>query len=206
MNKKEIPDIIIGRLPRYLRVLTNLNTKTTNSKELGEKLGYSAAQIRKDLSQFGEFGKQGTGYNNEFLIKQLKDILNLNQSWDILLVGVGNVGRGILNYPGFSEHGFHVTAAVDSDPKIIGEVYEKCTVQDVNDMENIIKSKNIKIAMLAVPADHAQAIAERLVSYGIEAILSYAPIILTLPPNVRVEYSDPIISLEHITYYLGEKE
>lgn len=205
MNNIEIPDIIVGRLPRYLRALSNLSsqTATTNSKELGEILGYSAAQIRKDLSQFGEFGKQGTGYNIAFLIDQLKTILNINQSWEILLVGVGNIGRAILNYSGFSDNGFHIVAAVDADPKVIGEKFTKCTVQSVEEMKSIIQEKGLKIAMLTVPADQAQEVAEKLVSCGIQAILTYAPAILNLPPEIRVEYSDPLISLQHITYYLS---
>ena len=102
-SKQEIPDIIVARLPRYLRALSVLRRKsqTTNSKELGDFLGYSAAQIRKDLSQFGEFGKQGTGYNIDFLTEQINNILNLDKEWKMVLVGCGNIGHAILNYPGF---------------------------------------------------------------------------------------------------------
>ena len=125
MNTKfqTIPDIIVARLPRYLRALSILRQKgeTTNSKELGTFLGYSAAQIRKDLSQFGEFGKQGTGYNIDFLTEQINNILNLAREWKMILVGCGNIGHAILNYSGFSANGFHVVAAVDSDENLIGK-------------------------------------------------------------------------------------
>ncbi len=204
MIKKQIPDIIVGRLPRYLRALKILREKqtTTNSKELGDMLGFSAAQIRKDLSQFGEFGKQGTGYNIDFLIERLNHILNTDQNWDILLVGVGKLGHAILNYSGFSAHGFHIKAAVDINPEVIGMDFENCTVEDIRNMKQIIDKNQIKIAMIAVPAANAQQIAEELVADGIKAILTYAPAILTLPPEIRVEYTDPLVSLQHITYYL----
>ena len=204
-KKKEIPDIIVARLPKYLRVLSMLREKgeTTNSKELGEYLGYSAAQIRKDFSQFGEFGKQGTGYNIDFLTRQIRSILNIDKEWKMLLVGCGNIGHAILRYPGFSAIGFHVVAAVDSSPELIGEqITEAITVQDIRDVEEIIRENDIHIAMLTVPASEAQAVAEKLVACGIKGILTYAPAILNLPEEIRVEYEDPIVSLQHITYYI----
>lgn len=203
--KQEIPDIIVARLPRYLRALSVLRETrlTTNSKELGSFLGYSAAQIRKDLSQFGEFGKQGTGYNIDFLTEQINSILNIDKEWKMVLVGCGNIGHAILNYSGFSSNGFHVVAAVDSSPDIIGkQINEKIKVQDIQYIEKIIHEENIQIAMLTVPGSVAQETAERIVRFGIKGILSYAPVILTLPPEVRIEYIDPMISLQHITYYL----
>ena len=205
-SKQEIPDIIVARLPRYLRALSVLRRKsqTTNSKELGDFLGYSAAQIRKDLSQFGEFGKQGTGYNIDFLTEQINNILNLDKEWKMVLVGRGNIGHAILNYPGFSHNGFHVIAAVDSSKEMIGKkINDLITIRDISDIEEIIKENNISIAMLTVPASVAQETAEKLVQFGIRAIISYAPVILTLPHNIRVEYIDPVISLQHITYYLS---
>ena len=204
-EKQEIPDIIVARLPRYLRALSVLREKgeTTNSKELGEFLGYSAAQIRKDLSQFGEFGKQGTGYNIDFLTQQIKSILNIDREWKMLLVGCGNIGRAILNYSGFSDNGFHIVAAVDSNPDVVGEkINDKITVRDISCIEDIIREQELHIAMITVPANNAQETAERLVNNGITGIISYAPVILNLPPEIRVEYIDPMVSLQHITYYL----
>ena len=204
-ERQEIPDIIVARLPRYLRALSVLREKgeTTNSKELGDFLGYSAAQIRKDLSQFGEFGKQGTGYNIDYLTQQIKSILNIDREWKMLLVGCGNIGHAILNYSGFSNNGFHIVAAVDSNPELIGkEINNKITIQDISCMEDIINQYDINIAMLTVPALNAQETADRLVQAGIKGIISYAPVILNLPPEIRVEYIDPMVSLQHITYYL----
>lgn len=204
-RQQEIPDIIVARLPRYLRALSVLREKseTTNSKELGEFLGYSAAQIRKDLSQFGEFGKQGTGYVIDYLTEQIRSILNIDRGWKMILVGCGHIGQAILDYSGFSANGFYVAAAVDSDPKLIGkQINEEICIQDINDIETLIREKNIEIAMLTVPAAVAQEIAEKLVEFGIKGILTYAPVILNLPENIRVEYIDPMISLQHITYYL----
>lgn len=203
--KQDIPDIIVARLPRYLRALSVLREKklTTNSRELGEFLGYSAAQIRKDLSQFGEFGKQGTGYNIDFLTKQINEILNLDREWKMVLVGCGNIGHAILNYSGFSSNGFHVVAAFDSSQKLIGKkINDTIIIQDINNLEQIIHENKIQIAMLTVPGSVAQETAEKLVNCGIKGILSYAPVILSLPSEIRVEYIDPVISLQHITYYL----
>ena len=202
---QDIPDIVISRLPRYLRALNVLHEKsdTTNSKELGSFLGYSAAQIRKDLSQFGEFGKQGTGYNIEFLTNKIKAILNIDHDWKIILVGCGNIGHAILNYSGFSSNGFHIAAVVDNSPELIGKKFnEDLTIQSIENVQEIINRNNIKIAMLTVPGNTAQKTAEQLVKCGIKGILSYAPVFLNLPPDIKVEYIDPIISLEHITYYL----
>ena len=123
MPGKQIPDIIIGRLPLYLRALYHMyleNRQVTSSQELGERLGISAAQIRKDLSQFGEFGKQGTGYNIEFLVKELRNILHVDTTWDIVVVGIGDVGRAVAHYQGFADRGFVVKMLFDSDPHKIG--------------------------------------------------------------------------------------
>ena len=204
-KEHEIPDIIVARLPRYLRALSVLKEKkdTTNSKELGQMLGYSAAQIRKDLSQFGEFGKQGTGYNIDFLTQQIQSILNIDRNWKMLLVGCGNIGHAILNYSGFSRNGYYVAAAVDSDPALIGTTSKQgIMIRDIRDAESIIRDEQIQIAMLTVPGQAAQDVAEKLVSYGIKGILTYAPAILNLPDEVRIEYLDPVLSLQHITYYL----
>ncbi len=206
MNRKlTIPDIVVGRLPRYLQALQRLQKRavqTTSSKELGEILGISAAQIRKDLSQFGEFGKQGTGYSVPFLIDRLEDILKLKHEWDIALVGVGDLGHAIIRYQGFSNRGFCVSMAFDNDPEKIGTSISGLIVEDIQNMPARIQEAQVKIAMLTVPASVAQQAAEDLVKAGVTAILNYAPLVLSLPKHVQVEYIDPIISLQHMTYYL----
>lgn len=202
---KQIPDIVVGRLPRYLQALEHMlkdGIKTTSSQELGDSIGISAAQIRKDLSQFGEFGKQGTGYSIRFLIDQIQSILHLNQPWKLALVGVGDLGNALARYQGFTTRGFHIVLAFDNDPEKIGRKVGDIEIMDVSRMAEEIQKYEVKIAMLTVPASAAQSVAEELVKAGVRAILNYAPISLTLPDYVHVEYIDPIIKLQHMTYYL----
>lgn len=205
MNAKNVPDIIIGRLPIYLRALQRMEAagrKITSSQELGEALGISAAQIRKDLSQFGEFGKQGTGYHIEHLIKQLIKILNIEHEWDLAVVGAGDIGSAVARYRGFVNRGFRVAMVFDADPQKVGKKVGDFTVLDSRTMVEKIKQSGIKIAMIAVPADHAQEVADELVQAGVKAILNYAPVNLNVPPDVHVQYIDPSIHLQRMTYYL----
>ncbi len=205
MTPDQIPDIIVGRLPRYLQVLTWMlsdGIQTTSSQDLGERLGISAAQIRKDLSQFGEFGKQGTGYSIPFLVNQIQMILHVKQVWDIALVGAGDLGHAIARYQGFSNRGFRIAMVFDNDPEKIGKTISDFPIQDISTMIPVINSAKIKIAMLTVTAQSAQPVAEKLVQAGIKAILTYAPVPLKLPGGIYVEYIDPIIQLQHMTYYL----
>lgn len=205
MKKKEIPDIVVGRLPQYLRSLQRLareNRQVTSSQELGERLGISAAQIRKDLSQFGEFGKQGTGYQISFLIEQLSKILHVDHEWDIVVVGAGELGSAIARYKGFINRGFRVAMVFDNDPAKVGTQVGDFVVQDTADLVEKVSQAGIKIAMIATPATAAQQVADQLIKAGVKAILSYAPISLTVPPGVRVQYIDPSLHLQRMTYYL----
>lgn len=205
MTVKEVPDIVVGRLPRYLQALQHLQhngNKTTSSQELGETVGISAAQIRKDLSLFGEFGKQGTGYSIPFLIEQLQTILKVDRVWDIVLIGAGDLGHAIARYGGFANRGFRIVMVFDNDPKKIGTKVGDMTVQDASNIEQVVKKSGIEIAMITAPAAAAQSIAESLVKAGIQAILNYAPITLNLPSNIHIETIDPIFQLQHMTYYL----
>ncbi len=199
-----IPDIVIGRLPIYLRALNQLvqQGKTiTSSHELGQRLGISSAQIRKDLSHFGEFGKQGTGYQISHLQAQLKQILQVDREWQMVVVGAGDLGRAIAHYRGFVSRGFRVAAAFDSDPSRLGKSGD-VEVLHTSQMSAFISQHRIKIAMLAVPAEHAQAVCDQLVAAGIRAILNYAPITLNVPNEVHVQYIDPVMHLQRMTYYL----
>ena len=206
MDSNSIPDIVVGRLPRYLQALKRMSEEgkaSTSSQELGERLGISAAQIRKDLSQFGEFGKQGTGYSIPFLVDQLEAILKIRQVWDIVLVGAGDLGHAIAHYQGFSNRGFRIAMVFDNDPAKIGTKIGGHVVQDLKNLEELVHKAGLKVAMLTVPASAAQAVSETLVKAGIRAILSYAPTPLNLPSNIHIEYIDPLIQLQHMTYYLG---
>ena len=205
MIEKTVPDIVVSRLPKYLQTLEHLskqNVRYASSQSLGEMLGISAAQIRKDLSQFGEFGKQGTGYPVEALITQLRKILNINQNWDLVLVGIGDLGTALARYQGFENHGFNIVLAFDNDPAKVNKTIGNIKVQSTEHMIDEIKLRSVKIAMLTVPAAQAQAVAEKLILAGIQAIISYAPISLSLPATVHVDYVDPILKLQHMTYYL----
>ncbi len=204
-NGKVIPDIIVGRLPIYLLALKHMQQEgrqVTSSQELGERLGISSAQIRKDLSQFGEFGKQGTGYNIAFLIDQLRKILKLDKVWDLVVVGAGDIGHAIAGYGGFQDRGFRVVMIFDNDPKKIGKQVHSFIVQDSASMIDQIKNLGVEVAMVAVPATEAQKVADDLVKAGVRAIVNYAPITLNLPPEVHVEYIDPLVHLQRMTYYL----
>jgi redox-sensing transcriptional repressor len=205
MNTNRIPDIIIGRLPIYLRALQQLSEKgilTTSSQELGEIIGISAAQIRKDISQFGEFGKQGTGYSVPFLIERLRDILRVNRVWEVVIVGMGDIGHALARYNGFSNRGFHINMIFDNDPQKIGQRVGDYEILDTAKLAEKIKQNKIKVAMLTVPASAAQEMAEQLVKAGIRAILNYAPTSLSVPSHVHVQYIDPATHLQRMTYYL----
>ncbi|HLA02849.1 MAG TPA: redox-sensing transcriptional repressor Rex [Aestuariivirga sp.] len=202
---KQIPDIVIGRLPVYLRALQQMaqeGRQVTSSQELGERLGISAAQIRKDLSQFGEFGKQGTGYNIEYLADQVREILNVNKVWDVAIVGAGDIGRALAGYNGFNERGFRIKMIFDNAPSRIGQQHGDFTIKDSATMKEEIRAAGIKMAMIAVPAAYAQAVADQLVEAGVKAILNYAPVNLNVPLGVRVQNIDPSIHLQRMTYYL----
>ncbi len=205
MNAYKIPDIIIGRLPVYLRALQRMadqGIQTTSSQELGERVGISAAQIRKDISQFGEFGKQGTGYHIPFLLDKLRAILKVDRVWDVALVGAGDIGHALARYQGFVNRGFRIAMVFDNDPAKIGQKAGEFTVEDSAGMVERIRAADVKIAMLTVPAAAAQETADLVTQAGVKAILNYAPINLNVPPDVRVQYIDPSTHLQRMTYYL----
>jgi redox-sensing transcriptional repressor len=205
MNAEKIPDIIIGRLPLYLRTLQRMadnGIQTTSSQDLGEHVGISAAQIRKDISQFGEFGKQGTGYNIQFLLDKLREILKVDRTWDVALIGAGDIGHALAHYNGLSNRGFQIMMVFDNAPAKIGNTIGKFKIEDVHNMVERIQSAGIKVAVLTVPASAAQEVADKLVQAGVKAILNYAPISINVPPGVKVQHTDPATHLQRMTYYL----
>ena len=205
MDQKPIPDIVVGRLPIYLRALQRMAQEgrhVTSSQEMSEHLGISAAQIRKDLSQFGEFGKQGTGYNIEYLVHQLRQILKVNRVWEIAVVGAGDIGSAVARYQGFADRGFRVTMIFDNDPEKIGTSVGPFVVQDFAQLAEVIQKTAIQVAMIAVPAVHAQEVADELVKSGVKAILNYAPIHINVPEGVHIQHTDPVTHLQRMTYYL----
>lgn len=205
MEKSSIPEVVVARLPVYIQKLNQLvreGREIVSSQEMAEHLGVSSAQIRKDLSFFGGFGKQGTGYNVINLLESLRGILSLNQIWEVVLVGVGHLGQALLSYQGFSRNGFEIVMAFDNDPKIIGKTFAGIKVTDVNEMQNHICPRSVPIAILTVPAGNAQEMADQLIRCGVKAILNYAPVTLKVPEGIRLANIDPVLSLQTITYYL----
>lgn len=205
MTDRVIPDIVVGRLPIYLRALRHMaqeGQRVTSSQELGERLGISAAQIRKDLSQFGEFGKQGTGYNIEFLADRLQVILKVDRVWDVAIVGAGDIGSALAGYQGLHNRGFRIMMIFDNDPAKIGAEIGGFIIEDSATLVEEVRLANLKVAMLAVPASAAQEVADKLAEAGVKAILNYAPINLTVPDDVHVQYIDPVSHLQRMTYYL----
>ncbi len=199
------PDIVVSRLPIYLRALTRLaaaGEEITSSKDLGNRLGISSAQIRKDLSHFGEFGKQGTGYKIKDLIEQLRRILKVEHEWDVALVGAGAIGHALAHYNGFADCGFRICTIFDNDPAKVGTSINGFEVYDVSQLIEKINRHQIALAMVAVPAEAAQAVTDELVKAGVRGILNYAPIHLAVPVNVHVQNVDPVVHLQRITFYL----
>jgi redox-sensing transcriptional repressor len=203
----DIPEVVVERLPIYARALQDLlshGREVVSSQELGEQLGITPAQIRKDLSYFGRFGKQGRGYNIRRLVEELRQILGLERDWSVVLVGVGHLGKAILHYGGFAPQGFHIIAAFDSDPMTVGQEIAGLRVQDVGRLRETLAARPAEIGIVAVPATEAQEIIDRLVASGVQAILNYAPIAARVPPQVHVRHIDPVLSLQSMTFYVKD--
>lgn len=203
------PDVVIGRLPLYarsLRYLLQEGITSVSSQELGDRINVTAAQIRKDLSYFGEFGKQGIGYDVERLLAQIEAILGLNQEWSVALVGIGHLGEAIARYEGFRSQGLQITALFDSDTPKVGATISGLTVMGVNQIESVCRAQNIRLAIIAVPASRAQEVADMLIAAGVRAILNYAPVIIQVPNGVWVRNIDPVGLIHSMTYYLAHEE
>ena len=203
----EIPDVVIDRLPVYARALSLLEAEgrdVVNSQELGERLGVTPAQIRKDLSYFGRFGKQGRGYNVARLLEELHEILGLTREWPMVLVGVGQLGRAIVAYGGFVPQGFRIVDAFDVDAGIVGTNVDGLVVKDLDSLPEVLRKRKVEIAIVAVPAASAQDVIDTLVSAGVKAILNYAPIAPHTPPNVQIKDIDPVLSLQSMTFYVKQ--
>ena len=205
MNTVEIPEVVISRLPVYVRALATLaeaGRDVVSSQELGQELGVTPAQIRKDLSYFGRFGKQGRGYNVRELLERLRAILGLDRSWRMVLIGAGRLGQAILSYGGFAPEGFRVARAYDSDPAIIGRWEQGILIENVANLAADLQRDPADVAIVAVPAETAQGVIDVLVAGGVRAILNYAPTAVRTPVGVHVRQIDPVLALQGMTYYL----
>ncbi|RRR74118.1 MAG: redox-sensing transcriptional repressor Rex [Candidatus Viridilinea halotolerans] len=203
------PDVVIRRLPLYarsLRYLLDEGVHSVSSQELGERINVTAAQIRKDLSYFGEFGKQGIGYDVEKLLKHIEHILGLTHHWPVVVVGVGYLGQAIARYDGFQTQGLRIVGLFDSDPTKIGQLVGTLPIMDYSRLHGVISEHQARLAVIAVPATHAQTVADMLIEAGIRAILNYAPIVLQTPDDVWVRYIDPVAVMHSLTYYLTREQ
>ena len=201
----EIPDVVIDRLPVYARALTALERAgrdVVSSQELGATLGVTPAQIRKDLSYFGRFGKQGRGYSVKRLLEELRQILGIDREWTMVLVGVGQLGRAILQYGGFAPQGFRILAAFDTDDHVVGETIEGLVVQPAADLRKALDAMHIDIGIVATPAATAQGVIDALIACDVKAILNYAPIAAQVPPGIHIKDIDPVLALQSMTFYL----
>ncbi|MBI2477498.1 MAG: redox-sensing transcriptional repressor Rex [Planctomycetia bacterium] len=198
-----VPRAVVSRLSLYLRELQQLvndGNATTNSSQLGKLLGFTDAQIRKDLAYFGQFGYPGIGYRCEELIVAIKRILGTDRFWPVAIVGLGNLGRALLRYRGFDEQGFRIAAAFDVDVEKIGNTVEGVEVFHLDDLSEVVAAKGIRLAIVAVPATAAQAVADSLVAAGVEGVLNFAPVTLALPDHVSRVGVDLAIELEQLSF------
>lgn len=197
----------IRRLSIYSRCLAQLEedgVKTVSSQELAERFHLNSAQVRKDLAYFGEFGIRGIGYYVANLRAELSKILGLDREWRLALVGFGNLGSALFRYRGFARGGFRVAAIVDDDPAKAGRVVDGLQILPVSELARAVRQSGIQVGVIAVPADAAQLVADRLVAAGVRAILNFAPTRLTVPRDVRLQNVDLSIELENLSFHLAQ--
>jgi redox-sensing transcriptional repressor len=202
-----VPEVVIQRLPLYVRALAQFagsGNDVISSEQLGRQLQMTPAQIRKDLSYFGRFGKQGRGYEVALLEQRLRTILGLDRKWNTTVIGMGRLGRAVVSYPGFAPEGFNIIAAFDADDEIVGQTISGLNVQSITDLAKTVKAQDIRIGIVTVPIDHAQEVIDALVEAGIRSILNYAPLSPQVPEGVTVRGIDPVMSLQSMTYYINE--
>ncbi len=198
-----VPKAVVSRLSLYLRELQHLvqyGHETTSSTQLGTVLGFTDAQVRKDLAYFGQFGYPGIGYRCEELIAAIKQILGTDRSWPVALVGLGNLGRALLRYRGFGQQGFRVVAAFDVDDAIVGQHIEQIPVYHLDQLTEVIDELEIRLAIIAVPSPEAQGVATLLAAAGIVGILNFAPVTIALPSSVKHVEVDLAIELEQLSF------
>jgi len=198
-----VPKVVVSRISLYLRELQRLQAagqQTISSGQLGTLLGFSDAQVRKDLGFFGQFGYPGVGYRCDELIRAMRDILGTNQPWPVVMLGVGNLGQALLGYRGFGRQNFSIEAAFDADPAKVGQTIQGIRICHVDELADVVRTKGIRLGMIVVPADRAQEAADRLVAAGIEGIVNFAPVTLALPPNVQIVAVDLAIELEQLSF------
>jgi redox-sensing transcriptional repressor len=207
MRKVSYPTI--GRLSLYLRLLMELSgqgVETVSSEDLAARSGTTAAQVRKDLSLFGSFGKRGLGYSVAELERRLREILGLERRWSVALVGAGRIGAALFGYENFRRQGFLIEAVFDANPDKVGQRWNGLVVEPDSAMEKIVTDRGIEIAVIAVPAESAQRVADRLVAAGVRGVLNFAPTRLDLPGDVEVKSVDMALEMEGLSYALTRSD
>ena len=200
---ESIPNPAVRRLSLYLRQLegyARTGRRTISSKQLCESLHLTDAQIRKDLAYFGQFGHPGIGYKVEELILEVRKILGTDKTWGVILVGAGNIGRAMAGYRGFDRKGFKIVAVFDNDPAKLGRKLGGFTIQPLTEMAEAVQKHSVRLAIIAVPADCAQDIADQLISAGVRGLLNFAPVSLTVPQNVALNTVDMAVQLEQLAF------
>ena len=208
-KNKNISMAVIKRLPKYYRYLEELmkhDVDRISSKELGEKIGFTASQIRQDLNCFGDFGQQGYGYNVKELYNQIVSILGLGRGYEAALVGAGNIGQAVSNYSRFENMGFKITAIFDANPKLIGMKIRDVEIVDIDEMTSVLDAHKIDIGIICVPRKNAQNVADGLIKGGVRAIWNFAPVDLVVPEHVKVENVHLSESLLTLIYLLNESD
>jgi len=205
---RDVPSVVVSRLSLYLRELHHAvrdGRATISSSQLGKLLGTTDAQVRKDLAYFGHFGHPGIGYRCEELITEIRRILGTDRQWTVTLVGVGNMGRALLRYKRFSAGGFQIVAAFDLDPRVVGGQIEGVPVYDFSRLTPIVRQHHIQLGMIAVPATQAQQVADQLVTAGIEGIVNFAPVTLSLPKSIALVGVDLTTELEQLAFSVANR-
>ncbi len=204
-NHNKISPLTIERLTVYLRFFKRIKAigiQSIFSHQLADHLSISAHVIRKDLSQFGQFGNISSGYNVDEMIRRLSEILGVDKSQEIIIIGAGNLGRALLGYKGFESYGFTIKAVFDTDDTKVNRVLSGIRCYHINEIENFIKENEIKLAVVAVPANAAQTVADLIIKAGIKGILNFSPILLKLPETVKLIDVDFVSKLETLSYYI----
>ncbi|MPQ43934.1 redox-sensing transcriptional repressor Rex [Clostridium tarantellae] len=208
-RKKGISMAVIKRLPkyhRYLQELLNNEVDRISSKELSEKIGFTASQIRQDLNCFGDFGQQGYGYNVKELYNQISSILGLNKDYNSVIVGAGNIGQAIANYTKFNKLGIELTAIFDANPKLLGIKIRDIDIKDIDELSNFLRENHVDVGIICVPRVNAQKVCDILVQNGVKGIWNFAPVDLDVPSDVTVENVHLSESLLTLVYLLNESE
>ncbi len=203
-----IPEATIARLPIYLRALTGLADRgvtSASSEELAGAAGVNSAKLRKDLSYLGTYGTRGVGYEVSYLRYQIAREIGLTQDWNVVIVGIGNLGLALAKYSGFASRGFCVAALIDTDPSRYGEKVAGLEITPLDQLDRVVAECSISIGVIATPANNAQNVCDRLVAAGVSSILNFAPIVLNVPEGVDVRKVDLSIELQILAYHEQRK-